>query len=267
MKNVLRSIYYFLIELLRINIFRTLYINFKSQPFNIAIKFPILVYGKLVIPMLKGKLLIDAPIETGMIKIGYKYLDLVPAAFLPTQLYLFNGTIIFNGKSIISGGVSLFSSNSIINFGKNVVIGGGSMIKSLDSISIGDNTRIAYENVVFDSNVHYVKNIDSGKISKNKAPIIIGENCWINSRSFIGKGSILPDYTIAAGSSFINKDYSKFGNNIFLAGSPAKPIGDKVQRIFSMNQEAKLNSFFENNDKEFLNEEKGLFLDSNDMFN
>lgn len=141
------------------------------------------------------------------------------------------------------------------------------MIKSLDSISIGDNTRIAYENVVFDSNVHYVKNIDSGKISKNKAPIIIGENCWINSRSFIGKGSILPDYTIAAGSSFINKDYSKFGNNIFLAGSPAKPIGDKVQRIFSMNQEAKLNSFFENNDKEFLNEEKGLFLDSNDMFN
>lgn len=267
MKNLLKKIYPLFVDIKRINYLKTIYLNFRTQPLSIAIRFPIVIYGKLVIPKLRGKILIKGPIKKGMIKIGYKYLDLVPSSYLPSQIYLLNGTIIFNGNLVTSGGVSLFSSNSTIDIGEFVVIGGGSVVKSLESITIGDNTRIAYESVIFDSNVHFVKNIVTGKIAKNKAPIVIGRNCWINSRSFIGKGTIVPNYSVVAGSSFLNREYSEYGENLFLVGSPAKPANVKVQRIFSSREETKLNNYFNNNPNiEHYNGNEGLFDDENEFF-
>ena len=112
-----------------------------------------------------------------------------------------------------------------------------------------------------DTNVHYLKNIKTGKISKSFAPIYIGKNCWINQGSVITKGTIIPDYCIAARNTFLNKDYSKICEpNSILAGSPGKVIAKNMQRIFDFEEETRLNKYFkENNDLTSLEVEKGLF--------
>lgn len=101
-KNILRPFVRFLRVIRRLNWFKTLYLNFRTQPLKIAIQFPFFVYGKLDIHSLKGDIFIDAPIKTGMIKIGFRELDLLPVSYLPNQL-LNTGKLIFYGPVTISG--------------------------------------------------------------------------------------------------------------------------------------------------------------------
>ena len=105
-KRVLKFIYSILKLLYRLNITKTIYINFKTQRFSQAIKFPIFVYGPLKIVSLKGDMIFKTSIKTGMVKIGYKYIDLFPASLLPTQFNLI-GKLIIKGPLIIGGGIIL----------------------------------------------------------------------------------------------------------------------------------------------------------------
>lgn len=265
-KEIIRPFYVFIRLIFRLNICKTVYLNFKTQPFNVAIKFPIYIYGKLYIHSLKGKIVIDAPIKSGMIKIGYRYIDSPPISFLPSQL-LVDSNLIFKGYAIISGGVLLSAMKGSLTIGNYCTIGGGSFIKCLNSIIIGDNTRITYGCTIFDSNIHFIKDIGSGVIKNNDAPILIGKNCWINAETIVSKGSIIPDYSVTSRCSFINKDFRSFGTNLFLAGSPAKPMNIKVQRIFNTTEEQHLRFYFDKNpEKMELKCENGLFEDENDLF-
>ncbi len=230
----------------KINWLKTLYINFKTQPINIAVKLPIIVYGKLKIYSLKGNIKIAPPISMGMIHIG-KDLDHNPVSLNPIK-FTINGTLKFNGHALISGGSTITVWRGEIEIGKNVALGSGVQLKCIKNITIGDCSRIIALCSVMDTNVHYIKNILTGKIKKSFSPIKIGKNCWINSNSIISKGTIIPDYCIAAQNTFLNKDYSKFCNShTFFAGSPAKPISTNVQRIFDYTEETRLNAFFNDN--------------------
>lgn len=236
-------------ELLRVNILKTVYINFKLLPFKQAIKMPIFLYGQVAIHTLSGKVIIDSPsVHRGMIKVGYRWLDFFPASFLKTQLYI-KGTIRFNGTCTMSGGVGVFAQEkmSIIEFGDRTCIGGGSFIKSMDSIKIGRSTRITSNCTIMDCNMHYVKDIETGFIARNRQPITIGSNCWINSGTVVTKGAIIMNYSVVARNSFLNKDYSSYGENAFIVGSPGKVVNNKVQRIFNEKRQAELNSFFKSN--------------------
>ena len=264
MKDLLRKVYYFCRNIYRLNLLMTLYVNFKKLPFVVAIKFPIFVYGKLKIHSLGGKMIVNGPIKKGMIKIGYRWIDLFPSSYLPNQIYLL-GTLTFSGETMISGGVGLFvqARNAYLEIGDRVVIGAGSIVKSMDKLVIGKNTRIAGNCTVMNSNMHFVKNIQTGEIAKPYGKILIGNNCWINPGSVITKGTVLPDYTIVARNSFVNKDYSSFGENLFLVGSPAKPTQAKVQRIFSLKEERRLSERFRNSDLDKIIETAGLQVENN----
>lgn len=267
LKNILRPFVRDFRVIKRLNWFKTLYLNFRTQPFKTAIQLPFYVYGKLDIHSLKGDIIIDAPIKKGMIKIGLRELDLLPVSYLPNQLYN-TGKLIFNGPVMISGGVSLSIDGGILDIGSCCTIGGGCLIKSTNSIKIGANTRITYSCIVFDSNVHYVKNIETGVIKRNNGPIVIGKNCWINGGAYIGKDAVVPDYSIVARNSLVNKDFTKEGTNLFLVGNPAKALATKVQRILSSKEERKLTRYFvQNNDTNEFITLPGLFDDLNDAFN
>lgn len=266
LKNILRPFVRGFRVIKRLNWFKTLYLNFRTQPFKTAIQLPFYVYGKLDIHSLKGDIIIDAPIKRGMIKIGLRELDLLPVSYLPNQL-LNTGKLIFNGPVLISGGVSLSINGGILDIGSCCTIGGGCLIKSTNSVKIGTNTRITYSCIVFDSNVHYVKNIETGVIKRNNGPIFIGKNCWINGGAYIGKDAVVPDYSIVARNSLVNKDFTGEGTNLFLVGNPAKVLSKNVQRILSYIEENKLTQFFEENanQQEFM-APLGLFDDFNDTF-
>ena len=247
------------------NWIKTLYINFKTQPFKKAIKLPIFVYGKLRIYSLRGQILIDGPISTGMIHIG-KDLDHNPVSLNPVK-FTINGILRFKGHALISGGSTVTVWSGEIELGKSVCLGSGVQIKSVSKITVGNYTRIVALSTVMDTNVHYVKNIKTGVISKSYAPIKIGRNCWINQGSIITKGTTIPDYCIAARNTFFNKDYSKICEpHTLLAGSPAKVLANDVQRIFDFETEKRLNQYFRDNEgTASIKEDKGVFVEANEI--
>ena len=140
-------------------------------------------------------------------------------------------------------------------------MGGGTICKCLKYIEIGDRTRITGNCNIMDCNMHFVKNIDTGIVANYKAPIKIGENCWINAGSIISKGAVIPDYSISARNSYLSKDYSEYGTNLFLVGSPAKPTSSKVQRIFTVEKQRGLREYFETHDSDVLQLEPGIEIE------
>ncbi len=260
-KNILRPIYRFFKLIWILNCYKTIYINFKTQSFQNAIKFPIFVYGKLKICSLKGRIIIDAPIETGMIHIG-KDLDHNPVSLNPIKLNVCtNGKLIFKGRSLISGGSTVTVWSGEIVLGKNVTLGSGVQIKSVEKIVVGDFSRITALCTVMDTNVHYVKNTKTGEIKRSSAPIKIGSYCWINSGSSVTKGAVIPNYCITVRNTYLNKDYSVLCEaNSMLAGTPAKVVASGVQRIFDFEEETRLNKYFnENKDTDVYKGDIGLF--------
>jgi acetyltransferase-like isoleucine patch superfamily enzyme len=253
--------------LIKCNWYKTLYINFKTQKIKNAIKFPIIVYGKLKIYSFEGDINISHPISSGMIHIG-KDLDHNPVSLNPIK-FTIDGILKFNGPALISGGSTITIWGGITELGKNVAIGSGVQLKCVDKIIIGDYTRIISLCVVMDTNVHFIKDITTGTIKRSNAPVKIGNNCWINSSSIITKGTIIPDYCISAQNTFLNKDYSKFCNShTFFAGSPAKPIRENIQRIFDYKEENRLKSLFNNNESlDELIEADGVFKEPNKLPN
>jgi acetyltransferase-like isoleucine patch superfamily enzyme len=232
-------------------------------PFRKAIKLPVYLYGSMRLHCLSGELVIPENVHAGMIKIGYRWRDLWPTSFLPSQINI-TGTLVFKGSCIVSGGTSIViqSKNAICEIGDKCVIGGGSVVKSLDKITIGDYTRITGNCVVMNSNMHFVKNIETGHIQKPWGTIKIGSHCWINQGSNVMKGAVVPDYTIAAKGSFISKDYSEYGTNLFLAGSPAKVINNTSQRIFDLKKEKELYDYFRAHPEvDYYDDGVGLFSD------
>lgn len=248
--KIIRAFYHFLQLMWRLNLIKTLYFNFKTLPFKKAIKLPVFIYGKTYIWDIRGSISIPENVSTGMIKIGYKWLDLWPLSFLPTQIQN-RGKLVFEGQAIISGGsnINIPNQNGELKIGNCVTIGGGTIIKCLDRIDIGDGTRITGNCSVMDCNMHFVKNIDTGVVANYKAPIFIGSNCWINYGTVVSKGAVIPNYTITSRNAFVSKDFSELGENLFLVGSPCKPASSRVQRIFSAELQKKYADYYLNHDE------------------
>ncbi|WP_419243698.1 hypothetical protein [Photobacterium leiognathi] len=242
-KKKLRPFYRFSKFILKVNLLKTMYINFKTQSFKNAIKLPIVVYGKLSIYSLRGSIIIDGPITTGMIQLG-KDIDHNPISFCPIKLTV-DGTLRFKGHAVISGGSTITVWEGEVELGKFVSIGSGVQLKSVSAIWVGEYSRIVALCTIMDTNVHYVKNILSGEISRSFSPIKIGNNCWINQGTVVAKGTVIPDYCITARNSFLNKNYSNLcSSHSLLAGTPAKVIATNTQRIFDFEKETQLNIFF-----------------------
>lgn len=228
---------------LRVSVFKTIYFNFRMLKFSHAVKLPIFIYGKVKFYSLNGEVKILEPIRTGMIHLG-KDLDHNPVSLCPLKLNI-QGSLIFQGHALISGGSTITVWKGSIELGRNVSIGSGVQVKASTRISIGEGTQIVALSTIMDTDVHFLKDIETGVIKKNTAPVYIGRFCWINQGSVITKGAVIPDYTIAARNTLFNKDYSKVdsGYSVY-AGSPAKIVAKNIQRIFDYATERKYVDYF-----------------------
>lgn len=245
---------------------KTVRVNFALLPFDQAIKFPILITGKLIIDSLKGKVIFDCPIEFGLVTIGRDN-DNMPIATTPSRLFV-DGILIFKGRCCINHSTNLVVwSKGKMELGKFVMTMSGVLLKSTYYVKIGDYTRLTSGTFVMDSNIHLVKDINTGIIGRVCKPIEIGKGCWIGMNSSILGGTKLPDYCITARSSFLSKDYTVNDPGTMFAGSPAKPIRGNVQRLFNLEIERDVTRFFmENPDINEYQAEPGLeVVDDNSL--
>lgn len=257
-KRLLRSIKKIIKETPRLNIWATLRVNISLLPFKHAIKLPIYVYGSTYIYSLKGSVDLSGPIKSGMLRLGYRYVDLGVMSFSRNIIWI-DGCIKSCGTVLFGGGCNLFvrGAHSMLELEENVQIGSGTRIFTCKFIHIGAYTQITMGCTVMDTNLHYIKDIENGIIPRSDGAINLGEHCWINAGSIITKGAVLPNYTIVARNSFVNKDYSSFGEYRILAGSPAKALNGHYQRIFNWNIERALDKQFKCENTLTVEENKG----------
>ena len=233
----------FIKNLLKLNIWSTIYLNFKMFDFKMAVKLPIYVYGKTDFRDLSGKIVIDAPIKRGMIVIGKK--NYVRDSNGITTL-LIAGRLILHGKINFYSGLYLFISKSgkLETGSEGTFIGTNCKIICFENINIGKNVEITWECQMMDSNFHYFEGENTAPLTK---PIFLNDNLWIGNRTTIMRGTVLPSNTTVASNSLLNKDYTEYGENILLGGMPGKLLKKNIKRLFDEKIEAELDKKYKYN--------------------
>lgn len=211
-----------------------IFFNFKMLPLHQAIHLPFDFYHKIKFKCIKGKVIINPNIKLhrAMIKIGGRGSEMFPHN--PTILNLCSkGTIYFNGETEIGIGSYVYvGENAKIIFGNKNRIGALCKLYCENKITIGNEVDISWECQIFDTNFHYMEDIETKQIFEKNTPIKIGSYNWFGNRVNIMKGTITPDNCIIASNSLCNKDYSSLPNYSLIAGSPAKFIKKGIKRLF-----------------------------------
>lgn len=241
-----RRLYYLVFRYL--NIFKTIYINFKFLPFSKAIKLPIWIYGKASFVSTRGSLIIDClKITPGMIHLGFPE-DIY---FNPKENGIINndGQIIFKGDFIACCGYNLRTyENGRLIFGNNIKLGAKVNIISRTEICISDFSRIAFEVVIMDTGFHFIKDIDTGIINNIDKSVAIGKYNWVGNRSVINKGTKTPNNLIVASGSTLNKDYiESIPEYSIIGGTPARLLKSNIARVWNGKSEIELREYFKNN--------------------
>lgn len=240
MNRILRIINIVYHVFFKCNTIKTLYLNFKVLPLIQAIKFPFWIYGKITFRSLKGKVLIDSSkIYSGMIKIGKN--DYYVCTEKPQSIWTINGVLKFKGRvNILQGSYILVAESGVLEIGTDgTFIGSNCKIICFDKIIIGNQVEITWEVQLYDTSFHYIEHLETKNISYLTKPIVIGDNCWIGNRTTISKGAYLPNYSIVASNSLVNKNLLSYGMFSMFAGSPID-FKMKCKRIYDREKEKEL---------------------------
>lgn len=205
------------------NWFAIVYFNFKMLPFKQAIRLPFDFYGKVRFVNLSGSIRLESDcLRMGMVKIGSQGFDM----FAKTETVInIKGEVIISDRLVLGMGSSVVSlPNSSIVFGKNAVLGAKNLIYCEKSITLGDNFLSSWDCQIMDSDTHKVFHTESGQTNVACKEVIAGNNVWLGNGVIVNKGTRFASNTIVASRSLCNKNYTRFGENCVLAGSPAKVV-------------------------------------------
>lgn len=210
--------------LLKLNL-KTIYFNLKYLPFRQAIKLPVLVSSKVSLRKTSGQLIIDCPIRTGLIQLGYGDIGIFDNK-KSRSIWKVSGTVIFKGKCIIGHGskISVGSSGKLI-FGKNFAVAAETSIVAFSEIIFGNNCLLSWDILVMDTDFHKLKD-ESGNIINEPRPIVIGDHVWIGCRCLVLKGTIIPNNCVIGADSNVNKVLEK--DNCLYIGNPCKMVKENI---------------------------------------
>ncbi len=147
----------------------------------------------------------------------------------PGELYKIRGGKI--NSSFTSNMLGLWQRTIMVaRYGGRIEIGdgfgiSGSTIYAYDSITIGKNATIGANCKIIDNDFHPL-NPEQRRLGLNKeytrrAPIVIGDNCFIGMNSIILKGTRIGNNVIVGAGSVVQ---GAFPDNCIIAGNPAKVI-------------------------------------------
>lgn len=213
------------------NYWAILYFNFKMLPFKQAIKLPFDFYYKVRFENLSGQIILtNENITRGMIKFGGRGSEMFSRV---TTIIDLKGVLNINGVVEIGHGCLLrIEKNGVLSFGNEVRIGALSKIFCANKISFNNEIDFSWECQIFDTNFHYIRNIDSGIIDAMTGEVSIGSYNWFGNRITVMKGTKTPEKFIVASNSLCNKSYLNFPSYSIVGGFPVKLIGSNKERIF-----------------------------------
>lgn len=204
-------------------------------PFKQAIKIPIIIYKPKYFSV-TGKVIIDSNnISFGMIRLGLFMTSLYPNSGIRWDN---KGKIIFKGRCCIgaNSAISILHSSSYLEFGDNFSCSSSVRINCDYKIIFEERIRIGFDTTIMDSSLHRLKDMDGNFISRGYDEVFIGANTWIASSCLVMSGTRMPQYSIVAARSLLNKDYSQSPTHSLFAGSPAKFIKHGMWRDMDDNK-------------------------------
>lgn len=225
--------------LFKINLIKTLWFNWKMLPARQAWRLPFYFYGRVKFRSLAGKVILEGKARSGMIEVGRK--DYYVYTSVPMTVWTLRGTVIFSGLThFITSSYLLVADTAVLKFGKYDYFASGLKLFCFDRIEFGRKAHIAWDCQIMDTSFHYLENPETGETGPLTKPVRFGDWVWVGNRSTIAKGSVLPDYTIVASGSLVNRDFSAIGPNCLLAGSPAVKKAEGIRRVFSARRQKEL---------------------------
>jgi len=233
-----------------VNVVKTLCFNLVNFPISIAIKLPVFVgYRVQFIGLRRNCISLNSAnkVRAGMIELGITRYPMISTKGMYTLIRIHKKSHIEMGDNVrVFSGCSLIAAlGGVIHIGDDFLMNQKARIYASKKVSFGNHCRLGWESQVMDSDIHYTLNQNLNRIKDCRKPVIIGNNCWLANRVSVMKGSILPDYSILAGGSLLNRDYSEVtdkGN--FFSGTPAVLKGTGVYRIFNEKIEKRIKDFF-----------------------
>jgi acetyltransferase-like isoleucine patch superfamily enzyme len=199
-----------------ISLIKTIYFNFKYFPAKTALRFPVIISRSTKLSQLKGKIIIDAPIKTGMIRIGFGNVPIFDRIKSRTILNMVSGTVVFKGQADIGHG-SRIGCSGRLEFGNNFVITAESMIVCNYHIQFGDDVLVSWKCQIMDTDFHKV--LSNDKVMNPDMKIEIGNKVWIGSYVIVNKGVLIAANSVIAAGSVIRGKFNH--ENSLLCGNPA----------------------------------------------
>lgn len=207
----------------RVNWIKTIWFNFKILPFSKAVKCPVLV-GRNVKVKNIGKINFTGSVYPGMVSIAVIKIPAIETNHAPT---IFNnrGTLNIGGRLKFHPGVILaIIPNATITLGNRVGFGANTRVVCRKNIILGDDVRISWNCQLFDTDFHFLYNIEKDKYYQRTKEIVIGDNVFIGNGCTVGKGTVIPNGCVVSCISKISGNYVTEGENLLIAGNPAKVI-------------------------------------------
>lgn len=221
----------------QINWLKTIYINLCYFSFSDALKFPIVIFGSCSLAKLKGNLIIQTPIKTGIVTIGHRF-----EVFKKENK---SAEIFFEGDWIVKGSVQFgydckiyIEKNAVFETGQMCTFANNTKIVCSNFIKLGDHVKIGDESQILDTNFHNLFDIKENKVINKKGKIILESYIAIGSRVTVMKNTVLPSYTLVTSNSVLNKDFNSYGENNLFGGIPAKFIKEGLVRDWKSEEKA-----------------------------
>ncbi len=217
MKNVFGFIF-------RINWLKTLIFNFYYFPFGTAVRLPAFVYRHTCFYVLKGRIEVDAPVKTGMLKIGPYGLGNQDAS---TTVWNVRGLLVLKGGALVGRGSKInIGRLATLELGDHFTISSKSEIICRKRVVFGSDCLLSWDILVMDSDLHDIRN-ERGETINAPRPVEIGNHVWIGCRSMILKGVTVKDGCIVAAGSTLTKSYESA--NCILGGGKIEAIKTNIE--------------------------------------
>ena len=213
--------------LMKLNLFKTIYFNFHYFPFRTAIRLPFFIYRHSKFYCLSGKIIIDAPVKTGMFKFGQRKLTIIDSIYDRT-IWKLSGTLIIKGSVGIGRGTKInVDENATLIFGDNFDVTGNTTFVCNKEIQFGSNCLLSWDILIMDSDQHAVIDVNNNVLNPPKA-ISIGNHVWIGCRSTILKGVCIADDNIVAANSTVTKSFTNSNSIIGGHGKNVEVIKNNI---------------------------------------
>lgn len=203
-----------------IDVFKTIYLNFKVFPSGIARKLPIYV-GKHVdineiyrgcIEFQKG-----VNVKRGMVSFGISPIPMISDKGLYTLLRISPQAKLVFGENIkiYSGCSVIVTYRGVMSIGSDFLMNQKSRLYCANSVSIGPHCSIGWETQIYDSNFHFLYDSINHRIDNAMGEVSLGHNVWIGNRCTVSKGASIPDYAIIGSNSLVSKKLTNEIGGVF----------------------------------------------------